>query len=224
MSPIALGQFIAPPSGLKAGQFDPAQNVGKPVIMVPREHRTDFVTPRFPNPKDVVIYDLVDLTSLDPATGEARNLQISVITGAGAMVDRLKNHLPGQPGNDTGAPMALPVKIVAVERPGKATYFSIAGLEGQELQLAQLWDTRFGIAYIDAKRAEVQAEQQVANGAAAGNGMPAWAANGAAPAPAPAAAPAAAPVTEAATAPPAANTYAGSSEQDLAAAIAALQK
>lgn len=199
---------------MKAGQFNPPANVGKPVIMVPREHRADFVTPQFPTPKDVVIYDVVNLL-----TGE---IHISVITGAGAMVDRLKNHLPGQPGNDTGVPMLLPVKIVAVDRPGKSTYYSIAGLEDQELQLAGLWESKFGMATIDAKRAEVHAEQQVANGAAAGNGMPAWAANGAAPATTPAAA--SAPVTEAATAPPAANTYAGSSEQDLAAAIAALQK
>jgi hypothetical protein len=163
---MALGNFTAPPSQGKASQYKPQEKVGRPIIAVPREFKTDFVTPQYPTAKDVVIYDVVDLL-----TGE---ILPSVITGSGAMVTRLQRYVPGGVENQSADPMPLPVKIVKVERQGKNDYYSVEQLEGQELQLAQMWDQKFGIAAIDAKRAEFAAEQQAQN-TTTGNGQPAWA-------------------------------------------------
>lgn len=165
MSPIALGTFEAPPSQGKAGSFKPQNNVNRPIIAVPREFKTNFVTAQYPDPKDVVIYDVFDLM-----TG---NIEISVITGSGAMVDRLKQYVPGGTKNDTAEPKPLPVKIVKVERSGKSDYYSIESLEGKELQLAVLWDQKIGISAIEDKRAEVVAEAGAAP-ANADPSVPAW--------------------------------------------------
>lgn len=149
---MALGQFTLKAKG-KASSFDPRTNHGKPLIVVPREFRANFTTQRFPNPKDVVIVDVVDLLS--------DTVHISVIWGGGAMVDACKEHVPA----DGGAPTPLPVMIKRVD-PGTGgnSYYVLAPLEGQALQVAQMWDAKYPTR-VDDERARHEADQ-----AAGGNG------------------------------------------------------
>jgi hypothetical protein len=158
---MALGTFV-PPVSRKAGSFDPRDNAGKPLIVIPREFREGFVSARYKDPKDVVIYDVADLTPL--LQGEQPVIHVSVITGSGAMVDRLKTSVPA----DGAEPTKLPVKIEAVTPPGKNTYYTIEPLdpESNEFKLAVAWESKYPTA-IDDKRREHQAEmaaQQGTNG------------------------------------------------------------
>lgn len=169
MSPIALGTFNAPINSGKASSFDPRPqygNVGKPLIVVCREYKENFVTPKFPTPKNVVIVDVVDLSPLY-AGGEAIVLP-SVIWGAGAVVDRIRKEC--QPGE------AYPMKLITVNG-SNGPYASIVGLQtdpadAEMLARAVDWDTRFGIAYVDHCRAQKQAADAAA--AAAAPAQPAW--------------------------------------------------
>lgn len=159
---MALGQFTLKAKG-KASSFDPRVNIGKPLIVVPREFRANFTTQRFPNPKDVVIVDVVDLS----ANNWQGQIHISVIWGGGAMVDAIKEHVP----TDGTAPTPLPVKIQRVDpNTGGNSYYVLIPLEGQELQLAQLWDQKFPTR-VDEARVAHEAEQAAGAGAPAGNSM-----------------------------------------------------
>jgi hypothetical protein len=130
MSPIALGTFT-PPVGGKAGSFDPRNHADKPLIVVVREFRKDFTTRRFPNPKDVIIVDIVDIL--------ADAVHISVIWGSGAIVDRLKDQVP----QNGEAPQRLPVKISHVTSGAGNPYCTVDPLEGKALELAAAWDQRY---------------------------------------------------------------------------------
>ena len=157
---MALGTFTPPPSQT-ASSFDPRTNHGKPLIVVVREFRENFTTRKFPQPKDVVIVDVVDLL--------AGEIKLSVIWGGGAMVDRLK----GSVAAEGAEPERLPVKIVKVSpASGGNDYYSIDPLEGKELDLAAAWDAK-NPTLIDEKRAEKEAEERAkgnGNGPAASNG------------------------------------------------------
>jgi len=147
VSPIALGTFTPPPTGGKAGSFDPRYNANKPLIVVPREFRPQFVTQRFPNPKDVVICDVVDVA--------ANVVHVSVIWGAEAIVDHIKRYVP----TDGTAPDPLPVKIVTVTGQKGNAYGKLVPLEGPELDYVAGWDAAFP-GRIDAERgAKIAADQ-----------------------------------------------------------------
>lgn len=142
---MALGTYTLKAKG-KAGRFDPRENGGKPLIVVPREFRANFTTQRFPNPKDVVIVDVVDLL--------ADTVHVSVIWGGGAMVDSLKEHVP----TEGQEPTKLPVKIQAASSAAGNQYYVLVPLEGPALQLAGAWDAKFPNR-IDNERAQHEAEQ-----------------------------------------------------------------
>lgn len=142
---MPLGTFTMRAKG-KASSFDPRVNHGKPLIVVPREFRKDFTTPRFPTPKDVVIVDVVDLLS--------DTVLISVIWGGGAMVDAVKEHVP----TEGEQPTKLPVMIKPATSATGSQYFVLAPLEGQALQVAQMWDAKFP-QRIDQERVRHEAEQ-----------------------------------------------------------------
>lgn len=148
---MALGTYTLKAKG-KAASFDPRVNHGKPLIVVPREFRANFTTQRFPNPKDVVIVDVVDLL--------ADTVHISVIWGGGAMVDAIKEHVPvdGQP------PTPLPVMIQPTSSAAGNSYFVLVPLEGPALQLAAAWDAKYPTR-VDQERAQHDAAQ--ASGATA---------------------------------------------------------
>jgi hypothetical protein len=150
---MALGTYTMKAKG-KASSFDPRVNGGKPLIVVPREFRANFTTQRFPNPKDVVIVDVVDLL--------ADTVHVSVIWGGGAMVDALKEHIPA----DGQAPTSLPVKIQAASAASGNSYYVLVPLEGAALQLAAAWDAKYPNR-VDQERARHDAEQGVAAGPAA---------------------------------------------------------
>ena len=142
---MALGTFTLKARG-KAASFDPRLNAGKPLIVVPREFRANFTTQRFPNPKDVVIVDVVDLL--------ADTVHISVIWGGGAMVDAIKEHVP----TDGQAPTPLPVVIQAASSAAGNSYYVLVPLEGAALQLAAAWDAKYPTR-VDQERAQHDAAQ-----------------------------------------------------------------
>lgn len=142
---MALGTYTLKAKG-KASSFDPRVNHGKPLIVVPREFRANFTTQRFPNPKDVVIVDVVDLL--------ADTVHVSVIWGGGAMVDAIKEHVP----TDGGEPTKLPVKIGAATAASGNQYYVLVPLEGAELQLAGAWDAKYPTR-VDQERAQHDAAQ-----------------------------------------------------------------
>lgn len=144
---MALGTFTPPArANGKAGSFDPRFNTDKPLIVVVREFRENFTTQRFPNPKDVVIYDVVDLL--------ANTVQISVITGSGAIVDRLKPSVPA----DGAVPEKLPVVFKLVSPAGGNPYCTVEPLEGQALQLAIAWDAKNPTRIEDERAAKMAAD------------------------------------------------------------------
>lgn len=149
---MALGTFTLKAKG-KASSFDPRVNGGKPLIVIPREFRPNFTTQRFPNPKDVVIVDVVDLL--------ADTVHVSVIWGGGAMVDAIKEHVPAE-GQE---PTKLPVKIQAASSAAGNSYYVLAPLDGAALQLANAWDAKFP-QRVDQERARHEAEQGTAAPAA----------------------------------------------------------
>lgn len=157
---MALGTFTPPAGGAKASSFDPRFNANKPLIVVVREFREGFTTQRFPDPKDVVIVDLVDLL--------ADTVVPSVIWGAAAIVDRLKD----QAGNGEKLPVIINEKIS-----GKGNkYTTIDPLqEGQMLDLAVAWDKKNPTRLADESEAHraVQAEAQNAAPAATPAAAPA---------------------------------------------------
>lgn len=150
VSTIALGTFVPPANG-KTGSFRPQDNYGKPLIVVPREYREDFVTRQYPNPKPAVFYDVVDLL--------ADTVIIGVVTGSKAIVDRLRDLIP----SDGGEAPRLPVKIVQLTGAAGNTYFSIEPLTqgSQEHALAMAWDSKYPTR-IDDERAKKLAADQVA--------------------------------------------------------------
>lgn len=149
---MALGTYTLKAKG-KAASFDPRVNHGKPLIVVPREFRANFTTQRFPNPKDVVIVDVVDLL--------ADTVYISVIWGGGAMVDAIKEHIP----SDGQAPTPLPVMIQPTSSASGNAYYVLVPLEGAALQLAAAWDAKYPTR-VDQERSQHEA-QQVAGGSTA---------------------------------------------------------
>lgn len=181
---MALGTYSAPVNTGKASTFDPRPqfgNVGKPLIVVLREFKAGFVTPKYPNPKDVVICDVVDL-SPTYAGGEAVVLP-SVIWGAAAITDQINKQC--QPG------VAYPMKIVTVIGNSGTPYAKIQGLQedpadAEMLQRAVAWDGQFGLAYIDHMAAQKRAADAMAAAAApvapAAPAQPAWTQQAAAPA------------------------------------------
>lgn len=142
---MALGTYTLKAKG-KAASFDPRVNHGKPLIVIPREFRANFTTQRFPNPKDVVIVDVVDLL--------ADTVHVSVIWGGGAMVDAIKEHVPA----DGQEPTKLPVVIKPTSSAAGNSYYVLAPLEGAALQLAAAWDAKFPTR-VDAERMQHEAEQ-----------------------------------------------------------------
>lgn len=156
---MALGTFTPPATGGKSSTFDPRPqfgNVGKPLIVVPREFKPDFVTPKYPNPKNVVIVDVVDLSPLYSG-GEAVVLP-SVIWGAAAVVDYLKPYCLDP--NTVNTP--LPVKIETRVGASGTPYAVLNGLADAELNLAAMWDQKFGLAFIDHAAAAKRAADQAA--------------------------------------------------------------
>lgn len=154
---MALGTFTLKAKG-KAGSYDPRLHVGKPLIVVPREFRAGFTTQRFPNPKDVVIVDIVDLL--------ADTVHVSVIWGSGAIVDAVKDHVPV----DGGEPTKLPVMIKQVQSAAGNQYTTLVPLEGPALQLAAAWDAKHPTR-VDAERQRHEAEQVNQAGQPAGDPM-----------------------------------------------------
>lgn len=172
---MALGTFALKAKG-KASSFDPRVNHDKPLIVVPREFRPNFTTQRFPNPKDVVIVDVVELL--------ADTVHVSVIWGGSAMVDAIKDHVPAE-GQE---PTKLPVMIKRVD-PGTGgnSYYVLVPLEGAALQLAAAWDAKFPTR-VDQERAQHDAQQAQQATAPAANPLTAALAalqGGAAPQPTP---------------------------------------
>ena len=161
---MAIGTLEDPPAGLKSATFKPNENYNKPILAVAREFHPEFKSQRYPEPKPAVIYDVVDL-----ATGE---IHIGVITGSGAMVDRLKQYVPGGSKNKTDGGVVLAVKIVKVPQDKGEPYYSLKQLEADsnELKYAAAWDKKYGLAKIDeARKAKMAAAEE------AGSVEPPWA-------------------------------------------------
>lgn len=157
---MALGTFTPPPSKT-AGSFKPQDHAGKPIIVVVREFLENHTTRRYPEPRDKVIFDVVDIMS--------DTVVISVMTGAGAIVDRLKDSIAG-PGEE---PTKLPVMFVKVAAAnGGNDYYSVEPLEGTALQLAAAWDAKNPTRIEDERAAKIEADRaaEKANGNGNGNG------------------------------------------------------
>ena len=149
---MPLGTFV-PKTGNKAGSFKPQDNYDKPLIVVPREFRPDFVTKQYPNPKDVVIYDVADLSPL--LKGEAVAITTGVITGSKAIVDQLHAAMEKAKKDGSTDDPKLPVKFVQRLNAANVVYYSVEPLdpESKEFQLAVKWEEKNPTA-IDAARAE----------------------------------------------------------------------
>lgn len=147
---MALGTFVAPTAGnfIKADKFDPRLHANKPLIVKVREFKEGFTTTAYPDPRDIVIVDLVDLSPV--LKNQDADVLVSVIWGSAAMVDRLKKY--------AGTDEKLPLKIVQREsQQTKRTYQTVEPLDGGELTLAAKWDEKNPDA-IDNMRAQRQAE------------------------------------------------------------------
>lgn len=154
---MALGTFTPPPSK-SASQFDPREKFGRPLIVVAREFLPDHKTKRFPDPRDKVVADVVDLLT--------DSVVVSVLWGSGAIVDRLKPSVP----EEGATPEKLPVKIVKVSPAGGGNdYFSIEPLEGKELALAVAWDGKNPVRIDEERKAKEEADRAAA-GQKPGNG------------------------------------------------------
>lgn len=165
VSTIAIGTLEDPPAGLKTARFAPQENYNKPILAVPREYLPEFKSSKYgqkDETREMAVYDVVDLT-----TGE---IHIGVMTGSGAIKDRLKQYVPGGSKNKTDEPVMFAVKIVKVPQERGEPYYTLQNLEGNELKYAQAWDKKYGIAKVnEARRAKMAAAEE------AGTVAPPWA-------------------------------------------------
>lgn len=109
---------------IQGDKLDVRTIVGRPLLVRVMETVPDFASTAYPEPKEVVFVDVVDLMS--------GAIYINALWGAAAIVDGLKE----QAGQD----VLLPVKVVQrVSGRSGRTYQDLAALEDQELALAHAW-------------------------------------------------------------------------------------
>lgn len=165
-----------------------AQVVNRPLIVKVEQYFPEFTSPRYPEPKPVVIVDLVDLTE--------NRIYIGPMWGAKAVADQLSQYA------GTGQP--LPIKLITKVGSNGSSYLAPAALEGAELAQAQAFHAAYPNILDEHRAARVAAAQAAA---AQAQMTPPAPIGGLAPAPqfqappAPMAAPA--PVQQYAPAPPA---------------------
>jgi hypothetical protein len=166
---MPLGTFV-PKTGNKAGSFKPQDNADKPLIVVPREFRPDFVTKQYPNPKDVVFYDVADLSPL--LKGEPVEIVIGVITGSKAIVDQLNNAMQKAKKDGATDDPKLPVKFVSRLNAANVVYYSVEPLdpESKEYQLAVKWESKNPEAIDKARAEKEEADAKAASSNGSGNG------------------------------------------------------
>lgn len=154
---MPLGTFTPPATGV-GSSYNPKEKHGRPLIAVPRKFLPNHVSKKYPQPKDKVAVDVVDLLE--------NKVYLSVLWGSGPIVDRLNDAM--KKGN-TDVP--LPVKIREVHPDGGGNvYYTVDPLDGKELELAAAWDAKNPTRIADERaKAEAEANQQQADGQAAGD-------------------------------------------------------
>lgn len=147
---MALGQYTPrPDSKGKTTTFKPQENVGKPLLAVPREFIPDFESDQYEGLRDVIIYDIVDLSTCMTAAGldlNAAKIYPTVMTGAKAIRDDMKRFIPGGTDNPTADEQMMAVKI-GKKHSNKSgfDFYVLDQLDGPELQLAAAWEQHLGL-------------------------------------------------------------------------------
>lgn len=132
---MALGTYTQK-ARIESDKLDLRDYYGRPLLVKVREFRTGFTSQRFPNPKDVVIVDAVDLMAAAQAVQQGRTpstvedgVYIGPLWGGGAVVDNLKDN--------AGRDITLPVMAVKAKAARGNDYIALAALEGQAQALAE---------------------------------------------------------------------------------------
>jgi len=143
--PLQLATFTAPPR-IDYDRVKAVDLVGRPLLLKVEKLIADYVSKEYPNPKDVITVDLVDLT-----TGQ---IHIGPMWGAGRVVDHLKSH--------AGTGNVLPIKLVSKPGNGGREYLSPEPLDGPELAYANQWFATYPTALADSRTAK-EAQSAAAN-------------------------------------------------------------
>lgn len=136
---MTLGNF-QPRARISGDKLDLKQYVGRPLLVRTTEFVPDFTSQTYPNPKPVVFFDAVDLIS--------GQIFINVLTGAGAVVDNLKEY--------AGTEVVMPLKSGLGSGQSGRTYITLAPLEGNEATAAGQWYSQ-NWAAVEAERQRRQA-------------------------------------------------------------------
>lgn len=140
---MALGHYTRP-ARIQADSLDVRTVVGRPLLVKVREFRPDFTSPKFPNPKDVVIVDVVDL--LGPNNDGNAKIFVGPLWGAAAVVDGLKEN--------AGRDITLPVMPVNQQSGSGRTYVTLIPLEDKYLAFAEAWYAKNANAIDEARNAK----------------------------------------------------------------------
>lgn len=162
---MAVGTWT-PPARVNGDQKAVNTLADRPLLVRVHEVLENHTTRRFPEPRDKVVVDLVDLAG-DDGTGTSPRIYIGSLWGAGAVVDGLK------PFAGTGDLLpVIPKWTKAVN--GGNDYITLHPIEGQVLEFAKQWDARNPGAVDQARtRKMAEAEQaQAAQGAPAQMNQP----------------------------------------------------
>ncbi len=141
-----LGTF-SPPARIENDSIRVDSLYNTPLLVKVVKYIEDFVSPKYPNPKPVIVVDCVNL-----ATGD---IYIGPMWGAGAVVDGLRPY--------AGTDQVLPV--MPYEKQGKVnSYVALKMLEGPALANATAWFTTYPTALADRRAAkEAQAALVASN-------------------------------------------------------------
>lgn len=146
---LGVGEWT-PPARIQGDQRRVDSLVGRPIIVVVRDVLENHSSRAYPEPKDKVIVDLVDLAGPTDDFTQPR-IYVNCLWGAGAVVDGLKEY--------KGDGKAYMVKPGSTKSANGRDYIILEPLAGDERAFAMNWLSRNPEA-IDAARAEKVREAQ----------------------------------------------------------------
>lgn len=135
---MTLGQF-APKPKIDSDPIQAKQMANRPMLLRVEQMIPDFTSTKYPEPKNVVIVDIVDL-----ASGQ---VYIGPLWGAGRVVDDLTPY--------AGTDQLLPVKLIYKMGGNSREYLVPEALTGQELAYAEQFHAAYPTLLTDHRAARV---------------------------------------------------------------------